>query len=362
MAPESIRELAEIRFLTSPEVGSLLDQIPTLIRRLGTTAIAAEDFDHERVAGSPRWGRTIAYRAATGLDHVVVNAPAQRSYDIAENRLLKFLLEEIARIGLRMRWYRSRRGLQAERVRRRTDSARRWALTRPLSHVGSRPPSAREIRRARSSRRAPRYRAVLDAFAIYQDLIGRADAGSLRASIEEQALAVTEEATVLEILVAFQVIDALRKDWEVEALQLVHAGELRLKARRPGQELVLFYQHVPAQLKAGSPYLRVLTEHGLRAVTRRPDLVLELHDGDRTRWCLFEVKGGEVGVKKLARRAAFDLHAYRRVFEPALDLCAVPGRPSGIGVVWGEDLDPQPQDVALCSFDRVEAALALFLD
>ena len=176
MPPEAIRELAEIQFLTSDAVRRLLEELPLLMRHLATTAVAVEDYEPEQVVGSPRWAKTVAYRAVTGLDHVFVTAPAQRSHDTAENRLLKFLLEEITAIGSRMRWYRAQGGAQAEEVRRRTDQARRWTLARSLASVASREPSAREVRRVQSGRRAHRYSTALATYAIHRAWIGRGDA------------------------------------------------------------------------------------------------------------------------------------------------------------------------------------------
>ena len=361
MPPEAIAELGEIEFLISTEVEALLEELPTSMRQLATTAIAAEDYDPERVAGSPRWARTTSYQAVTGLDHIIVTAPARRSHDTAEYRLLAFLLEEIAVIGSRMRWYSSRGGIQAEVVRRRTDSARRWRQARSLSGVTPRAPTAREIRRIRSGRRARRYRCALAAFESHRDLIAKGDVASLRQALERGALAVTDPATVLEILVTFAIAAELERTWDIEPLHIVHVGDLRMNASRGSQRLELIYQSVPQDLKAASPYLDILDVHGIRPVTRRPDLVLRVTDGDRCRWCLVEVKGGEVGTEKLARRAAFDLHAYRRTFAPALDGQSR-DRPYGIGVVWGEDLRPRPGDVALCSVDRIGEALSLVLD
>ena len=361
MPPEAIRELAEIEFLTSAEVERLLDELPKSMRQLATTAVAVEDHDPERVAGSPRWGRTMALRATTGLDHVVVTAPAQRSHDTAENRLLAFLLGEIATIGSRMRWYRARGGDQAKLVRRRTDTARRWGQARALSGVTASVPTAREVRRVRSGRRARRYASALHAYEIHRDLIAKGDVGKLREAVEREALAVSDTATVLEILVTFAIIAELEKSWEIEPLHIVHAGDLRMKARRGNQRLELVYQSVPQELKAESPYLEILDSHGIRPVTRRPDLVLRISDGDEQRWCLVEIKGGEAGVEKLARRATFDLHAYRRTFTAALEEQPLE-RPYGLGIVWGEGLQPQAGEIALCSVDQIAAALALLLD
>jgi len=361
MPPEAIRELAEIEFLSSVEVERLLDELPKSMRRLATTAVTVEDYDPERVDGSPRWGPTMTHRAMTGLDHMVVTAPAQRSHDTAENRLLAFLLEEISRIGSRMRWYRARGGTQAEMVRRRADAARRWKQARSLSGVSTQVPTSREVRRVRSGRRARRYTNVLDAFESHRALIAKGDVARLREAVEREALAVTDTATALEILVTFAIIAELEETWDVEPLHIVHAGDLRMKARRGSQRLELIYQSVPSGLKVDSPYLEALHVHGIRPVTRRPDLVLRIDEGQQHRWCLVEVKGGKVGVEKLARRAAFDLHAYRRIFAGALEKQSG-ARPYGLGVVWGEGLQPRSGDAALCSVEQIGEALALLLD
>ncbi len=70
---------------------------------------------------------------------------------------------------------------------------------------------------------------------------------------------------------------------------------------------------------------------------------------------LIEVKGVERAVSDSARRALFDLLAYRRAYEESL--ADGPER-YGLGIAWGSSLEPsQDAEIALCTPDTVERAL-----
>jgi len=89
----------------------------------------------------------------------------------------------------------------------------------------------------------------------------------------------------------------------------------------------------------------------------RPDVVLQWTDPDHhNRWLLVECKLSEsMKVGHAARQALGDLLAYRRRFDAAL---TGTGDPYGLGVAWGEGLDPAiGTEVVLCTPDTLAEAV-----
>ena len=72
----------------------------------------------------------------------------------------------------------------------------------------------------------------------------------------------------------------------------------------------------------------------------------------RDRWLLVECKLSESrNVGHAARQALTDLLAYRRAFDATL---ARTGDPYGLGVAWGEGIDPAADtEVVLCTPDTL---------
>jgi hypothetical protein len=357
MPASEIRTLAQIHFILSDEVGELLDQLPTLLRRLTTTTARRRETSAERVRGSIVWNETFAARA-TGLPHVFVTAPSERAYDTAENRLLVFVLARIAETGRRTGWHRSAAEGAGAEVRRRVSETDRWRASRALTDIAPTPPTPAAVTRVRSGRRRRDYRSAVDAYALYQRYLRRVRRDAIQDAVENHALVTSRDPVLLELLCAFALVKTLRKHgWLGSTAGLVRPP-LLFRGHREHASVDVFYQHPPPQLRAGSVYRTIQKEHAF-AFARHlvPDLVLRVKTGDKEQWVLVEVKGIERSVEDSARAAINDLLAYRRAFEPVL------GKQTdayGIGIAWGAELEPKGTDeIVLCSPDTIPGALSV---
>ena len=364
MPLNQVNALARVQFVVSREVQELLDAMPRLLRRLSSTSVAEEEEVRGRLRGRVLWGLTYGARARSGEPHVFVTAPARRSYDIPENRLVRFMLDAVASSARSTGWSRDRVGETGGLIGDRRAAAERWSSSRLLLDVASQPPSSREMARLASGRRARTYRPLLDAYTLHRSLLRRHDRDALRRSVEEGAVLVSDPAVLLELLCTFRLLDSLRSiGWEVEPFGLRRVGELRLTARKEGMNLKVYYQHMPARLRRLSAYRAIQDAHGISFPgALRPDLTLRLaRPGGRPRWFFVEVKGGAVPVPVLARRAARDLLGYRRAFDRVFD---DPGLAYGLGMVWGEGLRPHTSEVSLCTPEEssIQTALSMLLE
>jgi hypothetical protein len=358
MTPAEVRSLGRIQFILSDAAGRLIDGMHSLSRRLATTAIPEEEHSFERVRGPIRWGATLAERAASGMPHLYVTAPARRAFQTPENEVLVHALDAIRDEGKRTGWYRKGKEL-APVIRERVNGAERWLRTRSLSEVEQHPITPRLVARVRTGRAARRYAAAIEVTQLHRKYLRRLDRNAIRSAVENFALVASADEVLLELLVLFAVEHALdEQGWEISLPGVVSGGGVALACRRGDQQLEVSYQSTPAGLSRESRYGQVQRIHGFAPVgPLRPDLVLRFSSGHQLRWVIVEVKGIQREVKDSARAALQNLLAYRRAFDPALS-----GQTGtyGLGIAWGEDLAPRlGSEVMLCSPDTVGEALAL---
>jgi hypothetical protein len=357
LTEQDVLTLARLHFLLTPEVQALLDGLPRLLRQLATTTAHQEQHSAERVRGAILWGSTIAARAASGLPHLYVTAPAHRVFQTPENELLVFVLDAIAQIGRQTGWHDSQGQGIRKLISERTATAQRWRQARMLLEVERRPPTPRTVVRVRTGRHHRRYWHTISTWDRYRSLIAQLDQAELRDLIESTAIITRDNPTLFELLCTFAVIDALRAcGWHTRPLHLFH-GRLQAAAQRGDERLELWYQTTPPVLAATSRYTQVLREHGFGQPSGlRPDLILRRASGDRERWLLVEAKLYE-RVQDGARAALQNLLAYRRAFDTGL---TGESHIYGLGIAWGRDLHPAPAEVMLCTPNTLPTAIQQF--
>jgi hypothetical protein len=364
MSPAELRYLAQLHFILSDPVGRLLEQMPTLIRRLTTTSTVDIETSSHRIRGAIRWSDTYAQRAATGMPHAFVTAPTHRAFDTLENQLLAFALHAIAEFGHRTGWQRSTDNGEAAVVRQRINDATRWLQARALTDLPTHPPSPTTISRVRAGRNRTRYRAALDVVELYERYIARLDATAIRDAVEQRALITRRDPVLLELYCVFDTMRALRRlGWKTPPPNLIGPAlqsAVIFRGTKDGASLQLRYQRTPAELSAGSLYRAIQAHHRFAHTGGLiPDLVLSVTEDGLRRWLLIEVKGLERKVESSARAAALDLLGYRRAFSPVLDKQSAP---YGLGYVWGSELTPATgSDVTLCTPDTLTDALDALL-
>ncbi|MGV0793556.1 hypothetical protein [Mycolicibacterium sp. XJ1819] len=361
MPSAEVRYLAQLQFILSEPVGRLLEQMPSLIRRLTTTTATEVEISAERVRGAIRWSETFSYRAATGTPNVFVTTPTHRAYNTAENQVLSFALFAIADFGKRTGWHKGSMEGPAALIRARVAEATRWLQARQLIDLPRNPPTPVTTSRVRTSRGRLRYQAALDVVELYQRYIARLDRVAIREAVETDALIASRDSVLLELHCAFDVIRALRRlGWQAPASGLLKPPTI-FTAKREDVELRVTFQAAPSELAAGSLYRRTQEAHHFTSKGGLiPDLVVEVKKSGVSRWLLVEVKGGvKRSVGDSARAAALDLLAYRRAFAPVLDLQS---EPYGLGYAWGEDLEPVvDSEVTLCTPDTLADSLAVLI-
>jgi hypothetical protein len=251
MSPTDLRAIGGLQFLTSHELGQLLDQLPFLVRRLSSTTANEEEWSVERIRGAIQWSRTLGVRAATGIPHLYVTAPTRRAFQTPENELLVYLLDETVRLGRLSGWHRSTSEITGRLVSTRVAEAERWQQSRMISQVERRPITPKLISRVRSGRFRRRYQAALDAYERHRALVGSLNRLAIRQSVETHGLVTRDDPTLFELACTFDVFDTLKAlGWQLGRLGLFK-GSLKLTGRRGKETLEISYQHTPPRAEPG---------------------------------------------------------------------------------------------------------------
>ena len=361
MPAAEVRYLAQLDFILSDPVRELLEQMPSLIRRLTPTTASETEISSQRIRGSIRWSETYAQRAATGTPYLFVTTPTRRAFNTPENQVLAFALFSIAEFGRRTGWHRGATSGPARDIHDRVAEATRWLQARQFLGVPTLPPTPITISRVRTGRARLRYQKAREVVELYQRYIARLDREAIRQAVEHRALIVSRDSVLLELHCAFDTIEMLRRlGWEAPPTGMLWPPVI-FRGHRDGSELEVRYQATPSTLSAGSRYRDVQAAHGFLSTGGLiPDLVITTTAHHETRWLLIEVKGGERrSVADSARAAVRDLFGYRRAFSDVLDRQPAP---YGLGYAWGEGLKPSlDSDVTLCTPDTLAEALAALM-
>lgn len=245
MPAAEVRYLAQLQFILSAPVGRLLEQMPSLIRRLTTTTATEVEISAERVRGAIRWSETFSYRAATGTPNIFVTTPTHRAHNTAENRVLAFALFAIAEFGKQTGWHRGGMEGPAAVVRARVAEATRWLQARNLVDLPRQPPTPVTMSRVRMGRGRLRYQAALDVVELYQRYIARLDRRAIQDAVENDALIASRDSVLLELHCAFDTIRALRRHgWQAPAPGLLKPPII-FSAKRDDATLQVTYQSAP---------------------------------------------------------------------------------------------------------------------
>lgn len=365
MSESEVRFLAQLHFIRSEVVGRLLEEMPSLLRRLTNTIASETEISAQRVRGPIKWGETYSERAARGIPNLFVTAPTHRAFNTPENEVLAFALRSIVDVGKRTGWHHGAKAGPAAEIHRRVAEATRWLQSREFIDLARTPLNPTTVSRVRAGRNRRRYQVALDVVNLHERFISRLDRGAIRESVETRGLVASSDDVLLELLCAFDVIKSLRNSgWHSVAPPALVGPALQqallFTGTRDGYTLEVTYQATPKDLSTGSLYGEVRRTHGLGAGGLKPDVVIRVRKGGYDRWLLIEVKGGRSrNVSNFAREATLDLFGYRRAFKSVLD---DQEEPYGLGYVWGEAISPSTNcDVTLCTPDTLPEALELLL-
>lgn len=144
----------------SRPAGRLVARTPDIMRHLAHRTVTHTERCVGHVRGPIQWSETItAWSSGIGVDDVFVCITPRRDFDVAENRLLAWLLTRLVVAGRRSRGDAARHFApdELDRIRSHATTAQKLLAHKVLRGVSNQKPSGRELRDIRKSRHLATY-------------------------------------------------------------------------------------------------------------------------------------------------------------------------------------------------------------
>lgn len=345
-----IRLLQSLHLLLAPETNRLVQAAPALARQLRTSTTSEVERRSDRVRGPVDWPATFSASLAEGRRYAYATRPSERDYSTPENRLLVASLRAVVEAERALGWQLTQSQVSRS-VRGLADRAAVVLGAPSLRHLVP-APEDRDTQRVERGRAARRFEPVTAFWRLRYRLDELQDIRLLRDMVERTAVIASTDGALLEVLVLFDVLDALRdRGWTRSAFHLIR-GQSRVRHTRGREVLDVHYQGTPHGMLGR--YESVLRQHAIPIGVLRPDIVLDRRhpDGERS-VTLIEVKYRRRAADAI-RSALLDLLAYRDNYADS----GLTIRLAGVG--WGASLEPQGEaGVLLCTPDKVSTLIGL---
>jgi len=305
LSTESLGTLAHLHLVLGDEVERFVTvALPVLLSEIHPVAPPRLEAGRGAVRGSIAWSATMAARATTGgADRALfVTLAARKGFATPETRLLIATLQALRVSCLALRPSGRDGGAMTEpaapsaegedavpwsaRVARLAAVVDRALRDGRLRATGLETATAMTVRAGDldACRRSPRHavRLLARAYARYHGLIRRPSRAALRDALRQRVLIPLDDDALYELwalLGAAAVLDELGYVLETAGLVGRHPAPFTYRAPR-GRGLVrLRFGHTPAHWRRDSRYRAIFERYGLTGATRRPDLIVEMRQG-----------------------------------------------------------------------------------
>ncbi len=334
LSEEELITLKSVHFLLSSEIKRLFRNMPHLLRNLAHST-SKEDIEYRGIIrGSINWNKTIKTRISQGYKDtsLFVCSPPLKHYDLDENRLLKFLLNEIVSLFEESldfinskesnldysklddengSWYDS-----VDYVYQQSVITLRNVYLNGVENVDF--ISSYALDKA-FTQRNPLYHDVAKAYELYEKLFILDDLDSLEELIKNQVIVVSDNDKLYELYIFAKMIKALEyisveDSFKIELYYKGHnnpvVGELD-----NGNTVRIWYQNVPQTFSDNSYYIEMTKnqEYGFRTAVRRPDIIVEIIKEDVSFFRVIEVKNASGG--NYIRNSFYKVLGYYKDFE-----------------------------------------------
>jgi hypothetical protein len=300
-----IAVLTGIHLLLDPRTDTFLDTAEGILQRLRRSGRTERTESRTAIRGRIEWPATVRAQAGKGGDPLLyVSVRTLPSYDLPENRVVKYLLHQIveqgeailgATIDLHDRWAplsREERRKWRTLVEERTRRAARALRSVYLKGVTLPPDlSEREIRHT-AKVRSRWYQTLAEYARFFREAVTN-PRSFLREVLNERVLAPLSRDTLYELWTLFTSAEKIQESgWKLVRFSLIGGGrEFKATFEKNGDTLRLYYQKLPPPMAQASRYCSLMSKYGLGDSHRRPDLVLAVTPmGKEPSYLIVEVK------------------------------------------------------------------------
>lgn len=326
LTEDDLDTLKTVHFFLSDEVRDLIRILPKLSRNLSHSTKKDLKINHGIIRGRIDWPQTIKERYSQGYNDpsLFVCQPPSKYYDLEENQLLKFLLNKLISLKRKNLKFVSEFNFNYDDL----DSSDDWykivndnyqmciktlkkVYFSNIKLINSVKP--KHVRLAYKNRN-PLYHKVAEVFSLYSDLFLDDNClEKLEELLTNRIIKASNSHKLYEIFVFFSLINALPNK---KQLKLLHSGNLYHVGcvLNEDENIVLYYQKTPEQLKDYSKYLKIMENYDIKAKIRLPDVIIEFNKENNTYYRFVEVKDPDNGNDYI-RDSVYKVMGYYKDFE-----------------------------------------------
>lgn len=254
---QDLNYLAIIHFLLSDEVKEFITSIPQIFRRMSHSSRQQVEELRGMTRSRIDWNLTLRSRLCRGNDQTLfICKPPIRVYDLPENQLFKFVLQEISILIQRTTGLLNISDKDIDLAKLQSSDNKNWKdrvswikynVNRALRNVYLEGiivpirPNTRMIRRARFARNK-RYQKILVTHIFQDKIIRRLDVYVLRQLVEKTILLPIDRDVLFELYVLLETMNALG---EPKELSLIKSGAEEVGTfDLNGETIKLYFQKV----------------------------------------------------------------------------------------------------------------------
>lgn len=343
LSPDELNILKSVYFIMSPQVEKLINILPQLLRNLSHSTSKEKTEYHGIVRGRIDWNDTLKTRYSKGFNDpsLFVCTPSSKVYDLEENQLLKFLLNEI--IFLKENYIDfipdSDNNEDSEESEKKYDIKKDWYTLifkkykfckKALNKVYFKDITdihkvkSKHIRKALKNRNFL-YHYVADAYILFEKLFIDEDEDTLKKFVNEIVIKAADPNKLYELYAFIFLIRALKnkalknKDSE-NGIKLYLLRKRREKESSlsvcyndNGVKIRVYYQFTPTEFSKVSQYIKITKHYSLNASIRSPDLMIEFEKDGEIFYRIVEVKNTSKG--DYIRSSIYKVMGYYKDFE-----------------------------------------------
>lgn len=317
--------MTKIHFLLDSAVKNFINKTaPKILTRLSKTSRRRRRTSKGAVRGKVDVPATVKQQLTAGVGpHQFVAVDWSSSFDLVENRLMKYLLQKIIELSQGV----LNKPLEYKDIR--DENKKKWIdeveiigikaqkLLKNvyLKQISSLDNISKEVIEEAEKTRGYWYNDLAKAAEFYFDVFKKqANKKFLKEILSTRFFEPLDWNVLYELYVLSEVITtAENAGWRVNKNKLIGGNSKFISEYMLyGKKLKIYYQKVPDRLKEASSYGELLDRAGLNASLRRPDIILEL-EGSERRFCIIEIKRS--AAKSYLTDGVYKLMGYLKDFE-----------------------------------------------
>ncbi|KUP08446.1 hypothetical protein Q75_02805 [Bacillus coahuilensis p1.1.43] len=327
VSKSNLQKLTYIYFILDEEVEEFINiTAPSILKRLSKTSLTEHKVLRGNVKGKINWSKTISERNAYGGDpSIFVCSQRSSVFDLPENRLLLYLLRRIMYICNSLTNPDIERdATNLEELKKKDKWINKVFQIGLKTKILLKNPFIRKIGEMHDITQKTIVQAEKVRGQMYSQLAKVAQGyyfmnnnpvSYLDTVLKGKTLEPLNKDTLYEIAVLFKLIEVIIENgWVEKRIGLIGGNSTLVSRFMFGQkEMKVYFQGIPNEFKLNSKYGSLMNTYGLSDSLRRPDLVLEVKNGNKRNFYIIEVKRSD--KRTYLVDGAYKLFGYLKDFE-----------------------------------------------